>query len=156
MNLTWKPEEKVQGTLGRGFYFVLSGQSEEVECSEVEIHEEEPHVKETHKEEIHEEKPHGTDQSATLKPTKQQQALRKLMDFLRLHYAFRYNRLTDRTECADLQADHLRYQPVDSRVLNSISLQAMQVGIPCWDRDVKRYVESSDCLLYTSDAADEL
>ncbi len=29
-------------------------------------------------------------------------------------------------------------------MLNSISLQAMQVGIPCWDRDVKRYVESSD------------
>ena len=144
MNLTWQPEEKVQGTPGRGFYFVLSGQSEEVECSEVEIHEEEPHVKETHKEEKPEEKPHGTDQSATLKPTKQQQALRKLMDFLRLHYAFRYNRLTDRTECAVLQADHLRYQPVDSRVLNSISLQAMQVGIPCWDRDVKRYVESSD------------
>ncbi|EJW94516.1 helicase, partial [gut metagenome] len=58
---------------------------------------------------------------------------------------------TDRTECAVLDAaeaqtnaHHLRYQPVDSRVLNSISLQAMQAGISCWDRDVKRYVESSD------------
>ena len=168
MNLTWQPEEKVQGTPGRGFYFVLSGQSEEVEFCKVNLSQEESPSSETPSgdtksvvlklEEFKSGEANSADSNSVesksadskleeckaAKPTKQQQALRKLMDFLRLHYAFRYNRLTDRTECAVLQADHLRYQPVDSRVLNSISLQAMQVGIPCWDRDVKRYVESSD------------
>ena len=59
-----------------------------------------------------------------------------------------YNRLTDRTECAYLSEEEdgheLRYQPADNRVLNSISLQVMQAGIPCWDRDVKRFVESAE------------
>ncbi|EJW96337.1 hypothetical protein EVA_15556, partial [gut metagenome] len=87
MNLTWQPEEKVQGTSGQGFYFVLNGQSEEVKCREVEINEEE-----IHGEGINEEGTHGVELSATPKPTKQQQTLLKLMDFLRLHYAFRYNR----------------------------------------------------------------
>ncbi len=71
--------------------------------------------------------------------------------YLQLHYAFRYNRLTDRTECAFIAEEdckevghELHFQPVDNRVLNSISLQVMQADIPCWDRDVKRYIESAE------------
>ena len=81
------------------------------------------------------------------KPSRQLKALKQLLSYLQLHYAFRYNRLTDRTECALFSNDsshELRYQSVDNRVLNSISLQVMQAGIPCWDRDVKRYVESAN------------
>ena len=85
------------------------------------------------------------------KPSRQLKTLKQLLSYLQLHYAFRYNRLTDRTEYAFIaeeggkEASHgLHFQPVDNRVLNSISLQVMQAGIPCWDRDVKRYIESAE------------
>ena len=75
--------------------------------------------------------------------------------FLELHYAFRYNRLTDQTECAlfaepcmSLTQHELKYQPVDNRLLNSISLSAMKAGVECWDRDVKSYLDSSDIVAY--------
>ena len=85
------------------------------------------------------------------KPSRQLKTLKQLLSYLQLHYAFRYNRLTDRTEYAFIaeeggkEASHgLHFQPADNRVLNSISLQVMQAGIPCWDRDVKRYIESAE------------
>ena len=86
------------------------------------------------------------------RPPKQQQMMRQLVRHLRLHYAFRYNRLTDCTECARLDADgdtHRReYVPVDNRLLNSLSFDAINEGIPCWDRDVKRYIESAHVEAY--------
>lgn len=85
------------------------------------------------------------------KPSRQLKALKQLLSYLQLHYAFRYNRLTDRTEYAFIaeegckEASHeLHFQSADNRVLNSISLQVMQAGISCWDRDVKRYIESAE------------
>ena len=61
--------------------------------------------------------------------------------------------MTDRTECAFLSGSgerkhELHYQPADSRVLNSISLQVLQAGIPCWDRDIRRYAESAEIPSY--------
>ena len=88
------------------------------------------------------------------KPSKQQQMMRQLVRYLRLNYAFRYNRLADRTECARLDAEnlndshHLFYTPVDNRTLNSIALDAINEGIECWDRDVKRYIESEHVPAY--------
>ena len=87
-------------------------------------------------------------------PSKQQRMLQQLDRYLRLHYAFRYNRLTDRTECARLNPDalddfhHLVYTPVDDRTLNGIALVALDEGIACWDRDVKRYIESDRVQAY--------
>lgn len=83
------------------------------------------------------------------KPSKQQQTMQKLLRFLHLRYAFRYNRLTEQTECAVRDASaaderHLIYKPVDNRLLNSIALAAIAEGIDCWDRDVRRYVESDN------------
>ncbi len=121
-------------------YFLLSGRNEEVKYAEFE------EVKSVVSPQI-------TDIQSECKaekdkPSRQLKSLKQLLSYLHLHYAFRYNRLTDRTECAYLSEEEdgheLRYQPADNRVLNSISLQVMQAGIPCWDRDVKRFVESAE------------
>lgn len=78
------------------------------------------------------------------KPLRQQQMLQELEQYLKQHYRFRYNLLTERTECASLKevSTGTGYTIVDSRVLNSVALNAMSDGVECWDRDVKRYVES--------------
>ena len=74
--------------------------------------------------------------------------MQRLSRYLKLHYAFRYNLLTERTECARLNTEKadeshlLTYTPVDSRILNGIALSAIENGVECWDRDIKRYVES--------------
>ena len=88
------------------------------------------------------------------KEPKQQRMMQRLSRYLKLHYAFRYNLLTERTECARLdagkanEAHHLTYTPVDSRTLNGIALSAIENGVECWDRDVKRYVESDHVQAY--------
>ena len=88
------------------------------------------------------------------KPSRQQQMMQRLGRYLKLHYAFRYNLLTERTECARMDTGReddphrLTYTPVDSRTLNGIALDAMNSGVDCWDRDVKRYVESDHVQAY--------
>ena len=88
------------------------------------------------------------------KEPKQQRMIQRLSRYLKLHYAFRYNLLTERTECARLdmekadEAHHLTYTPVDSRTLNGIALSAIENGVECWDRDIKRYVESDHVQAY--------
>ena len=88
------------------------------------------------------------------KEPKQQRMMQRLSRYLKLHYAFRYNLLTERTECARLdmekadEAHHLTYTPVDSRTLNGIALSAIENGVECWDRDIKRYVESDHVQAY--------
>ena len=153
ISLHWIPEEKPQGLPGEksreksqasaGLYFWLNGQNEEVKYAEL-------------KEDKSAGSPQGVDNQhadaadttePAEKPSCQLKSLKQLLGYLQLHYAFRYNRLTDRTECAYLSEEtghELRYQPADNRLLNSISLQVMQAGVSCWDRDIKRYVESSE------------
>ena len=88
------------------------------------------------------------------KPSRQQQMMQRLTRYLKLHYAFRYNLLTERTECARINTDltndphHLSYIPVDNRTLNGIALDAISSGVDCWDRDIKRYVESDHVQAY--------
>lgn len=68
------------------------------------------------------------------------ETLGQLNEFLAGHYSLRYNLMTGQTECAQAGTD--RYVVVDQRMLNTISLTAMNAGIACWDRDVRRAVES--------------
>ena len=88
------------------------------------------------------------------KPTRQQRMMQELVGYLKLNYAFRYNRLTERTECARFNPDavndahHLIYTPVDTRTLNSIAMDAIGAGVRCWDKDVKRYIESANVPAY--------
>ena len=78
------------------FQFWLNGKSEVVEWAETQ-------EKETAKTEpvVQEE----VAEKETVKPIRQQLTMRRLLNFLQLHYAFRYNRLTDRAECAVLNTE---------------------------------------------------
>ena len=147
VRLTWKPrQEKPVKRM-----FSLNGQGEAREWIEPEKTSAEPvvvkdaAVKEMKTEKRAEEKP---------RESKQLQLTRRLNRYLKLHYAFRYNLLTERTECARLDTEaledshHLTYTPVDNRTLNGIALRAMEDGTDCWDRDIRRYVESDHVQAY--------
>ena len=123
------------------FQFWLNGKSEIVEWAETPMKEEKTKTEPVVQEEV--------TMKETVKPTRQQLTMRRLLNFLQLHYAFRYNRLTDRPECAVLNTEqpnqdphHLTYRPVDDRLLHTISLAAMEEGVDCWDVDIKRYIDS--------------
>ena len=123
------------------FQFWLNGKSEVVEWAETHEGEEKTELKATEKENV------AVKESSN--PTRQQLTMRRLLAFLQLHYTFRYNRLTDRAECAVLNTEspnqdphHLTYRPVDDRLLHTISLAAMEEGVDCWDVDIKRYIDS--------------
>ena len=129
------------------FQFWLNGKSEVVEWVETHEGKEKTELKATEKENV------AVKESSN--PTRQQQTMRRLLAFLQLHYAFRYNRLTDRAECAVLNTEqpnedthHLTYRPVDDRLLHTISLAAMEEGVDCWDVDIKRYIDSEHAPAY--------
>ena len=129
------------------FQFWLNGKSEVVEWAETPIKEEKMETEPVVKEEV------AVKEAS--KPTRQQLTMRRLLNFLQLHYAFRYNRLTDRAECAILNTEqsdedthHLTYRPVDDRLLHTISLAAMEEGVDCWDVDIKRYIDSEHAPAY--------
>lgn len=75
--------------------------------------------------------------------------MQRLCRYLCAHYLFRYNLLTEQTEYAKREEEntvddtrHSLYLPMDERAVNGICLSAMQNGIACWDRDVRRYLHS--------------
>lgn len=63
--------------------------------------------------------------------------------FLKSHYDFRYNVLTEETEFRLLERMSEGFQPVNQRVLNTICLEAHEAGIACWDRDLSRCIYST-------------
>ena len=135
VRLTWKPrQEDAEKRM-----FSLNGQNEVTEWVE------------TAPSAVEAKKPVA--QQAAKEP-KQQRMMQRLSRYLKLHYAFRYNLLTERTECARLNTEKadeshlLTYTPVDSRILNGIALSAIENGVECWDRDIKRYVESDHVQAY--------
>ena len=136
VRLTWKPQQMNPDKR----MFSLNGQDEVTEWIEA--------VPTATKE------PKPVDIEKEKKEPKQKRMMQRLSRYLKLHYAFRYNLLTERTECARLNAEkadeahHLTYTPVDSRTLNGIALSAIENGVECWDRDIKRYVESDHVQAY--------
>ncbi|MBP8777230.1 MAG: DUF3874 domain-containing protein [Bacteroidaceae bacterium] len=73
-----------------------------------------------------------------------------ITDFLQKRYTFRYNVLTDETEYRPLDSSSAMsketplkpFRPLLPRVLNGMCLAAREAGLPVWDRDVVRYVQS--------------
>ena len=64
----------------------------------------------------------------------------RLETFLTEHYTFRYNVLTEQAEvCAPGEK---KFRPVNQRVANTLCLEAQEQGIPCWDKDVLRLLNS--------------
>ena len=80
------------------------------------------------------------------KKAKSHSLMQEVTDFLTSRYRFRFNVLTEETEVADAESgipySHLRYAKVDERWMNSLSLEAIETGIDCWDRDIQRFVHS--------------
>ena len=72
--------------------------------------------------------------------------MQEVTAFLTSRYRFRFNVLTEETEVADVTNNipdtHLRYTKVDERWMNTLSMEAIETGIDCWDRDIQRFVRS--------------
>ena len=63
--------------------------------------------------------------------------------FLQSTYDFRYNLLTEETEYRRARGAMTAFVPVGKRDLNSFCLEAHAQGIPCWDKDISRYLYST-------------
>ena len=81
-----------------------------------------------------------------VKKAKSCSLMQEVTAFLTSRYRFRFNVLTEETEVADIANNipdtHLRYTKVDERWMNSLSMEAIETGIDCWDRDIQRFVRS--------------
>ena len=78
-----------------------------------------------------------------VKKAKSSSLIQEVTAFLTSRYRFRFNVLTEETEVANNIPDtHLRYAKVDERWMNTLSMEAIETGIDCWDRDIQRFVRS--------------
>ena len=87
-----------------------------------------------------------------VKKAKSSSLMQEVTAFLTSRYRFRFNVLTEETEVADvanitniannIPDAHLRYAKVDERWMNTLSMEAIETGIDCWDRDIQRFVRS--------------
>ena len=78
-----------------------------------------------------------------VKKAKSCSLMQEVTAFLTSRYRFRFNVLTEETEVANNIPDtHLRYTKVDERWMNTLSMEAIETGIDCWDRDIQRFVRS--------------
>ena len=64
-------------------------------------------------------------------------------EFLASRYDFRYNLLTAETEFRPAGQRSAAFTPVGKRELNTFCIEAHAEGIPCWDKDLSRYVYST-------------
>ena len=82
----------------------------------------------------------------TVGKAKSRTLMQEVTTFLTSRYRFRFNVLTEETEVAGVENGipdtHLRYTKVDERWMNTLSMEAIETGIDCWDRDIQRFVRS--------------
>ena len=76
------------------------------------------------------------------KKPEMEQIQQKLEQYLLSRYHFRFNVLTEQTECCKKDADTPIYKVISQRTLNSLCLEARARHINCWDKDVSRFVNS--------------
>lgn len=76
-------------------------------------------------------------------PSQMKNLTESVEGFLKSHYDFRYNILTEETEFRSLERMNEGFQPVNQRVLNTLCLEAHETGIACWDRDLSRCIYST-------------
>ena len=75
--------------------------------------------------------------------TEVSQETQRLMDFLNARYTFRYNTIMGYTEYKDKSYTYVDWRPVDDRVMKGMTMKARLGGLNAWDKDVKRYVQST-------------
>lgn len=66
-----------------------------------------------------------------------------LIDFLGRRYQLRYNTVMGYAEFRPNNSTYHPWRPVDERAANDLALEARTEGLDVWDKDVKRYVNSS-------------
>ena len=66
-----------------------------------------------------------------------------LCQFMEQRYLLRHNIITDGVEFVERGTLSFDWQPLNKEQLNTITIQALSEGIEAWDKDVKRYVEST-------------
>lgn len=72
----------------------------------------------------------------------------QVIDFLKARYDFRYNLLTEETEFRPSGGRDIPFCRIDRRELNSFCLEAHKEGINCWDKDLQRYIYSTQVESY--------
>lgn len=72
----------------------------------------------------------------------------QVIDFLIEQYDFRYNLLTEETEFRPSRQRDIPFCRIDKRELNTFCLEAHKEGINCWDKDLQRYIYSTQVESY--------
>jgi hypothetical protein len=72
----------------------------------------------------------------------------KIDMFLREHYELRKNIMRGVAEYRQRRGLGFAFQDLTEEARNSITLRALEQGIKCWDKDIRRYVNSNDIELY--------
>ena len=67
---------------------------------------------------------------------------RRLLNYLERKYEMRYNTALGCTEIRKAGSDE-PFMPADERMRNTIAIKARLDGIDAWDKDIRRYTESS-------------
>ena len=73
---------------------------------------------------------------------------RQVCDFLQSRYDFRHNMLTEETEFRPAGMREATFSPVGKRELNTLCMEAHRQGISCWDKDLSRYIYSTEVESY--------
>lgn len=76
------------------------------------------------------------------KESKLKQVMNGLGEYLSANYSIRYNLITQQWEFRPKQSRG-RYRIVDECEFNSLVIEAIEQGVDCLDRDMRRYLGSS-------------
>lgn len=74
--------------------------------------------------------------------------LKHIETYLQSSYEFRFNSLSEITEYRKKTNTSGTFTMINQRELNGICLELHRQGIECWDRDLSRYVNSTDVPAY--------
>ncbi len=66
-----------------------------------------------------------------------------IVDYMPRRYKFRRNEMSGSIEYCEDGMYIFDWQPVTKEVINTITIELQRLGIPAWDKDVKRYLESN-------------
>ena len=67
----------------------------------------------------------------------------RMKRYLNDRYEFRYNVLSEVNEFRPKGEERSAFKLLGKRELNALCLEIQSAGIPCWDRDVARYIHST-------------
>ena len=66
-----------------------------------------------------------------------------MKDFFERHYKFRRNMITGENEYIDKGGFQFEWSPITAQLMNTITFEAITEGITVWDKDIKRFLNST-------------